>query len=111
MLRPIIKEGIRSVILFSPPKQRYSDEFLDHVTKHHPWLIKGANQIAFSNIVGNQAKNQKDLYYLKTQEYFNNIVNETSNRDGMLILEELTEIVNKNKKFSKILYTWKEIDY
>jgi len=28
-----------------------------------------------------------------------------------LILEELTEIINRNEKFSKILYTWREIDY
>ena len=34
-LRPIIKEGIRSVILLSPPKEEYSDEFLYHVNKHH----------------------------------------------------------------------------
>ena len=28
ILRPIIKKGIRSVILLSPPKEEYSDEFL-----------------------------------------------------------------------------------
>jgi len=28
-----------------------------------------------------------------------------------LILEELTEIINKNERFSKILYTWREIKH
>ena len=55
--------------------------------------------------------NQKDVYYLKTLDYFKEIVDETSNQEGMLILEELREIINKNEKFSKILYAWKEIDY
>ncbi|MHA2391900.1 MAG: hypothetical protein ACXAEX_08010 [Promethearchaeota archaeon] len=110
-LRPIIKEGIRSIILLSPPKKEYSDEFLNHVNKHHLWLLKkGDKQVVFSKITGNQAKTQKDVYYLRTQEYFKTIVDETSNQEGLLILEELTEIINKNEKFSKILYTWKEID-
>jgi len=112
VLKPIIKEGIRSVILLSPPKENFSEEFLDHVNKHHLWLLKkGDKQVVFSKIIGNQAKTQKDVYYLKTQEYFRDIVDETSNQEGLLILEELKEIINKNEKFSKILYTWKEIDY
>ena len=111
-LRPIFNEGIRSVILLSPPKEKYSDEFLNHVNKHHSWLIKkGDKQVVFSKIIGNQAKTQKDVYYLKTQDYFKDIVNETSNQEGLLIIEELTEVINKNEKFSKILYTWREIDH
>jgi len=111
-LRPIISEGIRSVILLSPPKEEYSDEFLNHVNKHHSWLLKkGNNQVVFSKIIGNQAKAQKDVNYLQTQEIFKEIVAQTSNQEGLLILEELTEIINKNKKFSKIFYTWREIDY
>jgi stalled ribosome rescue protein Dom34 len=111
-LRPIIKEGIRSIVLLTPPKEQYSDEFLNHVTKHHSWLLrKGAHQVVFSKIIGNQAKTQKDVFYLKSQDYFKDILKDISNREGLLILEELAEIINKNEKFSKILYTWKEIDY
>jgi stalled ribosome rescue protein Dom34 len=111
-LRPLIKEGIRSIILLSPPKEKYSDEFLNHIKKHHSWLSKkGDKQVVFSKITGNQAKTQKDVYYLRTQENFKQIVNETSNQEGLLILEELTEIINKNEKFSKILYTWREVEY
>ena len=111
-LRPIIKEGIRSVILLSPPKEEYSEEFLNHVNKHHLWLLKkGDKQVVFSKIKGNQAKTQKDVYYLRTQEYFKDIIDKTSNQEGLLILEELTEIINKNEKFSKILYTVREIEY
>jgi stalled ribosome rescue protein Dom34 len=74
-------------------------------------LKKGDIQVVFSKIVGNQAKTQKDVYYLKNQELFKNIVNQTSNQEALLILDKLKEIINKNEKFSKILYTWKEIDY
>jgi stalled ribosome rescue protein Dom34 len=112
VLRPLIKEGIRSVILLSPPKEPYSNEFLNHINKHHLWLLKrGDKQVVFSKIIGNQAKSQKDVYYLKTLDSFREIVAKTSNQEGLLILEELKEIINKNEKFSKILYTWREIDY
>ncbi|MHA2037052.1 MAG: hypothetical protein ACW98X_11495 [Promethearchaeota archaeon] len=111
-LRPIVKEGIRSVILLSPPKQEYSDEFLNHVNKHHSWLFKkGDKQVVFSKVIGNQAKTQKDVYYLKNQEYFKKIINETSNQEGLLVLRELMEIINKNERFSKILYTRREIHH
>ncbi len=112
VLRTIIKEGIRSIILLSPPKEEYSDEFLNHVKKHHSWLLKkGDNQVVFSKIIGNQAKTPKDVYFLKNQDYFTEIVDKTSNQEGLLILDELTEIINKNEKFSKILYTWEEIEH
>jgi stalled ribosome rescue protein Dom34 len=74
-------------------------------------LKKGDSKIIISKIVGNQAKTQKDVYYLKYQDNFQNIVNQTSNQEALLILEELKEVIGKNAKFSKILYTWKEIDY
>lgn len=51
------------------------------------------------------------MYYLKTQDHFKDIVDDTSNREGLLILAELTRIINKNEKFSKVLYTWREIDH
>jgi len=111
-LRPVIKEGIRSVLLLSPPKEEYSDEFLNHVNKHHSWLLKKEDsQVIFSKIIGNQAKTQKDVYYLKTQDHFKEIVDKTSNQEALLILAELAKIINKNEKFSKVLYTWREIDY
>ncbi|MHA1932454.1 MAG: hypothetical protein ACW96X_07935, partial [Promethearchaeota archaeon] len=53
---------------------------------------------------------QKDVYYLKTQEYFKDLIDNTSNQEGLLILDELTKIINKNEKLSKILYTVREID-
>ncbi|MBN1800031.1 MAG: hypothetical protein JW891_00905 [Candidatus Lokiarchaeota archaeon] len=110
-LRPIFEEGIRSVILLCPPKRRYSDEFLEHIRKHHAWLFKKSERtVVFSKIEGNQAKTQKDVYYLKSREDFKSLVDDTSNREGGLILEELKKILNKNDQESKVLYTVGEID-
>src|SRR4030066_1788025 len=51
-LRPTIKEGVRSVILASPPRSDYAQEFIHHVQKHHAWLAKGTNKITFAEATG-----------------------------------------------------------
>ncbi len=37
-LRPVLKEGVRSIIVASPPRTSYASEFLFHVKSHHAWL-------------------------------------------------------------------------
>src|SRR3989337_4449041 len=51
-LRPTIKEGVRSVILASPPRSDYAQEFIHHVQRHHVWLVQGANKITFAEVAG-----------------------------------------------------------
>ncbi len=111
VLRPIIKEGNRNLILLSPPKELYSNEFLNHINKHHRWLLKkGESQVILSKVVGNQAKTKKDILYLKSQESFKNIIDKSSNQEGLLILGQLKDLINKNENHSKILYTLEEIN-
>lgn len=109
-LRPIIKEGLKSALLASPPKKEYSREFLNHVKKHHKWLLKkGENTVVFTEIEGS-AKTQGDVFELVRGDYFKDAVEATSNQEAMLILEELDEIISKPDECSKILYTLKEIE-
>lgn len=109
-LRLIIKEGLKSVLLVSPPKQEYSKEFLNHVQKHHRWLFKkGENMVIFTEIVGS-AKNQREVFKLVRKDNFRKTVKETSNQEAMLILEDLDDLINKPNKDSIILYTLKEIE-
>ena len=51
-LRPILKEGVRSVVVASPPRTSYALEFLYHIKAHHAWLTQGTNKATFSQIVG-----------------------------------------------------------
>ena len=107
-LRPIIKEGIKNLLISSPPKSTYSNEFLKHITKHHSWMLKkGENKAIFTEIVGS-ANNLKEVLYLIRQENFKEAVEETSNQETMLILEDLNEVINTSD--SKTLYTLKEIE-
>jgi len=51
-LRPSLKEGVKSVIVASPQKTSYSQEFLDHIREHHQWLFQGVNRASFKQIIG-----------------------------------------------------------
>jgi stalled ribosome rescue protein Dom34 len=109
-LRPFIKEGEKSVLLVSPAKKEYSKEFLNHVSKHHTWLLKkGPNMISLSELEGT-AKTIEDVTNLVSKEEFNESVNETSNREVMMILDELDKSISVPGKDTKILYTIKEIE-
>jgi len=109
-LRPIIKEGLKSILLVSPPKKEYSKEFLNHIQKHYKWLLKkGENTVVFTEIVG-AATTQGDVFALVRQDFFKDVLEDTSNQETMLILEDLDELINKSSNYSKILYTLKEIE-
>src|SRR3990172_13086452 len=51
-LRPVLKEGVRSVIVASPPRTSYAQGFLSHIKAHHAWLLQGTNKASFSQITG-----------------------------------------------------------
>ena len=109
-IRSVIKEGIKSNLIVSPPKKEYSKEFLSHIKKHHSWLLKkGKNTVVFNEIVGS-ANTQEEVSYLVKNEYFKEAVEDVSNQEAMLILEDLDEVINKPNKYSKILYTLAEIE-
>jgi len=51
-LRPVLKEGVRSVVLVSPPRTNYPKAFAEHVRLHHAWLSQGAGKVVFSELTG-----------------------------------------------------------
>ncbi|MBC8223487.1 hypothetical protein H8E65_02790 [Candidatus Bathyarchaeota archaeon] len=51
-LRPILKEGVGSVVVAAPARTSYAKEFLDHVAKHQPWMTRGTGSATITGIVG-----------------------------------------------------------
>ena len=50
-LRPILKEGVGSVVVAAPSRTSYVKEFLDHVAKHQPWMTRGTGSVTITGIV------------------------------------------------------------
>ena len=89
-LRPTLKEGVRSIIVASPAKTSYAQEFLNHIKAHHAWLLQGANKAAFSTITGSASTPQQVAALTKTTA-FKQLISETTAEET----ENLLEILEK----------------
>lgn len=108
-LRPTIQEGVRSVILASPVRTRYHQEFINHVYEHHKWLIKGPYKTVFSKIIG-KASTPSLVASLTRTSTFRQIVNKTTGEETENLIEILEKaIVNKDNK-SLVLFSLQEAE-
>ncbi len=108
-LRPAFEEGIKSVILVSPPRTTYSKDFRDHVEKHHSWLSYGLNKVAFSELVGS-ANTTAEVTRLSRNPSFRKIVNETANEETTNLLELLEKRLNTASNKDPVLYSPQEVE-
>jgi stalled ribosome rescue protein Dom34 len=87
-LRPSIKEGVKSVIVASPSKTSYSQEFLAHAKGHHSWLFLGESKVSFSQITGSAATPPQVAALTRTAQFKELIqqttTEETENIQGIL---------------------------
>lgn len=92
-LRPTLKEGVRSVIIASPTKTSYAQEFVNHIKAHHTWLIQGASKAAFSTITGSASSPQQVAALTKTAT-FKELISETTAEETENLLEILEKRLN-----------------
>jgi stalled ribosome rescue protein Dom34 len=109
LIRPIIKEGVRSILLACEEKQDYSTIFLDHVNKHHYWLVKGYNRVSFGMINGlaNSLESARDLV---SQERSSEIVEETISGEYDYLVRRLDKLINSGDPDGLLLYNLKDIE-
>jgi len=110
-LRPMLKEGTRSIVVTAPMKTNYTREFLDHIQKHHAWLVqsRGPNTATFGELIGsaNQPHEVSDL--VKTEE-FRKVISKTTLGDANRILCMLEKRLNTVGDAAGVLYSLKEIE-
>jgi stalled ribosome rescue protein Dom34 len=92
-LRPTLKEGVRSVIIASPTKTSYAQEFVNHIKAHHTWLLQGANKAVFSTITGSASTPQQVAALTKTTT-FKELISETTAQETENLLEILEKRLN-----------------
>jgi stalled ribosome rescue protein Dom34 len=109
-LKPVLKGGVRTVVVVAPVRTSYAQDFLDHVRKHHRYLIqsKSPNRANFAELVGSADNRIKVAELTKTKEFTDLIAETTS--------EEADQVVNSLEKHlygannSVVLYSLKEIE-
>jgi stalled ribosome rescue protein Dom34 len=106
-LRPILKEGVRSVIIASPTRTNYAQEFLNHVKAHHSWLFQGTNKTVFSTITGSASTPQQVATLTKTAS-FKELISETTAQETENLLKILEKRLNATDNL--VLYSLQEAE-
>jgi stalled ribosome rescue protein Dom34 len=109
LIRPVIKEGVRSILLACEEKKDYSSIFLNHVNKHHHWLVKGYNRVSFGKIIGlaNSLESAGDLV---SQERASEIVEETISEEYDYLVKRLDKLINSGDPDDLLLYNLEDIE-
>jgi stalled ribosome rescue protein Dom34 len=89
-LRPILKEGVKSIIVASPQKTSFRQDFLNHVRGHHQWLFQGVNKASFKQIVGS-AVTHAQVSSITGLEEFKQSVSDSTFEEA----ENLLELIEK----------------
>jgi stalled ribosome rescue protein Dom34 len=94
-LRPTLKEGVRSIIVASPPRTNYAQELESHIKSHHAWLLSGTSKASISLIVGS-ASTPPQVAALTQKSAFKELLQENAQQETENLLEILEKRVNEN---------------
>ena len=110
-LRPMLEEGVRSVVVTAPVRTTYAQDFLDHVQKHHAYLIQTnkPNRTTFAKLVGSASQPHEVAELVRTEE-FHRSVTETTSGEADHIVSILEKYLFGKESNSVILYSLKEIE-
>jgi stalled ribosome rescue protein Dom34 len=93
-LRPVLKEGVRSIVVASPPRTTYATDFLSHIKSHHSWLLQGTNKASISQITGS-ASSPAQVAALTKTDSFKQLIQENAAEETENLLEILEKRLSK----------------
>jgi len=108
-LRPILREGVRSIILASPSRTNYSQEFVKHVRQHHAWLNQGPSKAVLSEITGS-ASTQSQVAALTRTTAFHELVDKTALEETENLLDLLEKRLNTSDNKYAVLFSLEEAE-
>lgn len=110
-LKPIIREGVKTIVVAGPVRTAYKTDFMEHVLKHHRYLIqsKGSNRAHFAELVGSADSPTQVAEIVKTPQ-FTKIVAETTSEEADQIVNILEKNVYNVGDGAVVFYSLKEIE-
>jgi stalled ribosome rescue protein Dom34 len=107
----MLKEGVRSIVIVAPIRTNFADVFLDHVKKHHSWMVqgKGSKSATFGVLVGSAGQLHEVAGLVKT-EAFRELIGETTSEEADRIVDALEKSLNDLSGRTVVLYSLKEIE-
>lgn len=108
-LRPTLKEGVRSVILASAARTNHAQRFIDHVRRHHAWLVQDSNKTVLSEITGS-AGTLSEVAALTRTPAFRRLVFETTSEEAENLIDMLEKRLNAKNQHTVVLYSLEETE-
>ncbi len=110
-LKPILRAGVKSVVLASPNRTTSTADFMQHIRKHHKYLIqsKSQNITNFAEIVGFAKSHDQVAELVKTQ-HFAKIITETTSEEADHLVNILEKHLSGTGDCVVVLYSLKEIE-
>jgi stalled ribosome rescue protein Dom34 len=109
-LKPVLKEGVRTILVAAPVRTTYATDFMDHMKKHHRYLMqaKRPNSANFAELVGS-ADNRAKMAELTKTKVFTELIAETTYEEADQAVTSLEKhLYGANN--SVVLYSFKEIE-
>lgn len=109
-LKPVFKEGTKSIVVAAPTRTTYTADFLGHIQKHHRYMIqsKGASSVHFSELVGS-AGTQTEVAELVKNKKFKELIEVTTSGEADQIVSLLEKYLYDDGD-AVVLYALKEIE-
>jgi stalled ribosome rescue protein Dom34 len=108
-LRPTLKEGVRAVVLVYPHRTSYSRDFIEHVNRHHAWLIQGSNKITFAEINGS-ASTFPQVTALTRNPVFSKLIQEATSEETVGLLDLLESCLSSSREDESVLYSLDDVE-
>ncbi len=108
-IRSTMKEGVKSIILASPPRTNYAKEFLEHVRLHHSWLVQGANRATFADINGS-AVTRSDIANLTKNPAFHKLIEDANSAETEDLLGLLEKSLSSSNARDVAFYSLEEVE-
>jgi stalled ribosome rescue protein Dom34 len=105
VIRTVVRDGLKSVLIASSNKKEFWKKIMDHVAKHHYWLLKGYNRVSFGEIIGN-ANSLESAKNLVSKEESKQIVTEVISEE----IYRLEKIINTEDLNAGLLYNLDDIE-
>jgi stalled ribosome rescue protein Dom34 len=109
-LRPTLKEGVKSIVIAAPARTDYATNFLNHIRKHHAWLVReGPHAAAFGELIGS-AGQPHEVHELVRTKAFRDVIGDTTSRDAENIATALEKSLDSDDSGMVVLYSLEEIE-
>jgi stalled ribosome rescue protein Dom34 len=106
-LRPVLIEGVRSMVVASPTRTSYAQEFLYHIKAHHAWLMQGTSKASFSQITGS-ASSPPQVAALTKSSAFKQLIQENATEETENLLQILEKRLSKTDNL--VLFSLQEAE-